>query len=150
MKKTALLLACTLVLCGSASAQSIGEKTGLNQAFGIAPKTRDFVREVAVSDMFEIKSSQLAQTKTQGNIKSFADQMVTDHTKTSTDLKGLAEQEHISVPAALDDKHRKMLDKLSEETGASFAKQYADDQVAGTRMLFGCSAATRKTAGTTN
>jgi putative membrane protein len=130
MKKTVILLACA-VMCGSAAAQSLGEKTGVNTALGIAPKTEDFVREAAISDMFEIKSSQLAQTKAQGNIKSFADQMVTDHTKTSTDLKALAAQEHIAVPTALDDKHQKMLDKLSSETDAAFAKQYADDQVAG-------------------
>jgi putative membrane protein len=130
MRRIIIMLSCVL-LSGSALAQSIGEKTGVNSALGIAPKTRDFVHEVAISDMFEIQSSQLADTKAQGNVKMFADQMVTDHTKTSADLKSLAQQEHVIVPVALDSSHQKMLDELRDLNGADFTKQYADDQISG-------------------
>jgi putative membrane protein len=40
--------------------QSVPERTGINSALGVAPKTDDFVKEVAISDMFEIESSKLA------------------------------------------------------------------------------------------
>src|SRR3954469_22200122 len=51
-----------LVLLGTpAMAQSVGEKTGVNSTLGIAPKSEDFVKQVAISDMFEIQSSQIAQ-----------------------------------------------------------------------------------------
>jgi putative membrane protein len=52
-----------LLLAGPVLAQSVGEKTGVNSTLGIAPSTADFVKEVAISDMFEIDSSKLAQDK---------------------------------------------------------------------------------------
>lgn len=62
MKRTMIALACVL-LAGPALAQSLGEKTGVNSALGVAPATADFVKEVAISDMFEIESSKLAQQR---------------------------------------------------------------------------------------
>ena len=59
----------------------------ISSALGIAPTTPDFVKEVAISDMFEIESSKLAEQKGNAQEKSFAQQMVIDHTKTSTELK---------------------------------------------------------------
>src|SRR5205085_10566289 len=60
----ALLLATSFLVLGAAMipgfAQSLPEKTGVNQAMGIAPKTQDFVTEAAQSDMLEIASSKLA------------------------------------------------------------------------------------------
>src|SRR6202790_4337934 len=79
-----------LLLASAAMALSVSEKAGINSTLGIAPTTADFVKEVAISDMFEIDSSKLAQDKGTAPEKTFASQMVTDHTKTSTELKGLA------------------------------------------------------------
>jgi len=57
--------------------------------------------------------------------------MITDHTKTSTELKGLVSGGKVKadVPAALDDAHQKKLDKLKGLNGDDFAKQYNSDQV---------------------
>src|ERR1700710_1005207 len=88
MKRSIIALGC-LLFAGPALAQSAGEKTGVNSTLGIAPTTADFVKEVAISDMFEIQSSKLAQDKGTAPEKTFASQMVADHTKTSVDLKGL-------------------------------------------------------------
>lgn len=41
------------LLATSASAQSVGEKTGANALLGVSPSTPDFVKMVAISDMFE-------------------------------------------------------------------------------------------------
>ncbi|MET3997800.1 putative outer membrane protein [Bradyrhizobium sp. S3.9.2] len=73
MKRTMIAAACVL-LAGPALAQSLGEKTGVNSALGVAPTTADFVKEVAVSDMFEIESSKLAEQKGNAQEKSFAQQ----------------------------------------------------------------------------
>ena len=100
MRKMSLLAATFLVLAGPAMAQSVGEKTGVNSALGITPHTSDFVKEAAQSDMFEIQSSQLAATKTQGPVQTFASQMVTDHTKTTNDLKGLVGKTKIQLPTS--------------------------------------------------
>jgi putative membrane protein len=53
MKRVVVALGCVL-LAGPVLAQSMGEKTGVNSALGVAPTTDDFVKEVAISDMFEI------------------------------------------------------------------------------------------------
>src|SRR5258708_71755 len=44
-------------------AQSAGEKSGVNSVLGITPATADFVKMVAMSDMFEIQASKIAQDK---------------------------------------------------------------------------------------
>jgi putative membrane protein len=124
-----LLLGACLLLAGPAFGQSAGEKTGVNSALGITPKTSDFVNEAATSDMFEIQSSQLAAQRTQGDVQSFANQMVTDHTKTTSELKALAPQENVSLPTQMTSSQQSMLDKLRGLQGNDFTKQYMDDQV---------------------
>lgn len=128
MKKYIVLAALASVLAAPAYAQSVPEKTGINSTLGIAPKTEDFVKEVAISDMFEIESSKLAQTKASGASKTFADHMVQDHTKTSTELKSKVAGK-MQLPTALDSAHQSKLDKLKSLNGADFTKQYNSDQV---------------------
>jgi putative membrane protein len=69
-------------------AQSIGEKTGVNSTLGISPATEDFVKQAAVSDMFEIQSSKLAQERGNAAEKSFAAIMIKDHEKTTSRFEG--------------------------------------------------------------
>src|SRR5205807_3957544 len=60
----------------------------------------------------------------------FAAQMITDHTKTSTELKGMVSSGKVKLdlPNALDRAHQSKLDKLKAASGDDFAKAYADDQ----------------------
>ena len=130
MKRSTLVLGCVL-LAGPALAQSAGEKTGVNSALGIAPTTADFVKEVAISDMFEIQASKLAEDKGSAPQKTFASQMVTDHTKTSTELKGLVSSGKVKaeLPDALDSSTQSKLDKLKSENGKDFSSDFDSDQV---------------------
>jgi len=130
MKRSIIAFGC-LLLAGPALAQSVGEKTGVNWTLGISPTTADFVKEVAISDMFEIQSSTLAQDKGNAPEKSFATQMVTDHTKTSTELKGLVSSGKVKadVPTALDSSHQSKLDKLKSENGKDFSSDFDSMQV---------------------
>jgi putative membrane protein len=128
MRKLLLLGAC-LLFAGPAFAQSVSEKTGVNSALGITPKSADFVKEAATSDMFEIQSSKLAAERTQGDVQSFANQMVTDHTKTTSDLQGLAADAKAALPKQMSSSQQRMLDKLKGLKRKNFAKQYMDDQV---------------------
>ena len=53
------------------------------------PTAQDFVNKVAISDMFEIQSSQLALSKqADADTKPFAEKMVQDHQKTSERTEG--------------------------------------------------------------
>jgi putative membrane protein len=130
MKRTIIALSCVL-LAGPALAQSIGEKTGVNSALGVAPTTADFVKEVAISDMFEIESNKLAEQKGNAQQKSFAQQMVTDHTKTSSDLKGLVNSGKVkaTLPTQLDSSHQSKLDKLKNASGKDFSSDFDSYQV---------------------
>ena len=111
-----------------AHAETLGEKTGVNSMLGMAPTTKDFVTEAAISDMFEIQSSKLAEARSTGPTKAFAEKMIQDHTKTTSELKPLAMKAHVEPPTALDDSHKAMLDKLEGLKGEDFAKQYHEDQ----------------------
>ena len=129
-KGSMAVLGC-LLLAGPVVAQSAGEKTGVNSALGLSPTTADFVKEVAISDMFEIAASKVAQDKGNAPEKTFASQMVTDHTKTSADLKGLVSSGKVKaeVPSALDSAHRGKLDKLKGESGKDFSSDFDSIQV---------------------
>lgn len=119
-----------LALMSSASAQSVGEKTGVNSALGITPKTEDFIKEAAMSDMLEIAAAKIAQDKGNADEKKFAGQMIIDHTKTSTDLKGAVPSDmHSAIPSSLDDSSQKKLDKLRDTKPEDFASEYDPMQV---------------------
>ncbi len=130
MKKTILAAALVAALAASASAQSVGEKSGVNATLGIAPKTEDFVKEVAMSDMTEIEAAKLAQQKGNADEKKFAEMMIADHTKTSTELKSMVPAEMKSeIPAVLDDASEKKLTKLRDAKPEDFAATYDPMQV---------------------
>jgi putative membrane protein len=130
MKKTILVLA-TLLMAGPALAQSVGEKTGVNSALGVSPSTGDFVKQVAISDLFEIESNRLGQQKGSAEEKAFATQMMADHTKTSTELKSLISGGKVKadLPDALDSSHQSKLDKLKGASGDDFSTQFNSMQV---------------------
>jgi putative membrane protein len=130
MKRLVIALGCVL-LASPVVAQSIGEKTGVNSALGVAPTTADFVKEVATSDMFEIESSKLAEQKGNAQEKTFAQQMITDHTKTTTELKGLVNGGKVqaTLPTALASSQQSKLDKLKGASGKDFSSDYNSYQV---------------------
>jgi putative membrane protein len=132
MKKSIITAAAFAValLSTAATAQSVGEKSGVNSALGIAPKTEDFVKEAAMSDMLEIEAAKIAQQKGNADEKKFAEQMITDHTKTSTELKGMVGGEmKAAIPTALDDAAQKKLTKLKDAKPEDFAGEYDPMQV---------------------
>ena len=131
MKTLTTLAAAAVLLSSAASAQSVGEKTGVNSTLGISPTTADFVKEAAMSDMLEIESSKIAQQKGNADEKKFAGQMITDHTKTSSELKGLVTGGDVKaeIPAALDSSSQSKLDKLRDAKPEDFAAQYDPMQV---------------------
>jgi putative membrane protein len=130
MKKIILTTA-LLMLSTSAFAQSAAESTGVNSLMGAAPKTEDFVTEAATSDMFEIAESKLAADRADPATKAFAQQMITDHTKTSTEMKQMVDSGKVKapIPAAMTSSQQGMVDKLNGLQGDDFNKQYHSDQV---------------------
>jgi putative membrane protein len=132
MRKFAISVAAAALLAGApVLAQSVGEKTGVNSALDISPTTADFVKEAATSDMLEIEAAKIAEQKGNADEKKFAAEMVADHTKTSSDLKGLVSSGAVKadIPAALDSSSQKKLDKLRDAKADNFAGVYDPMQV---------------------
>jgi putative membrane protein len=120
-------------LVAPATAQSVGEKTGVNSVLGISPTTADFVKEAATSDMFEIQSSQIAQERGNASEKSFAATMIKDHQKTTDDLKSMVSDGEVKaeLPSGLDSAHQSEIGRLKSLSGAEFSSRYDSDQLSG-------------------
>jgi len=130
MKATFLALAIAGGLTSAAFAQSVSEKTGVNSLLGIAPRTEDFIKEAATSDMLEIEAAKIAQEKGSADEKKFAEQMIKDHSETSSELKQMVPSNLKSaIPTSLDDSSRKNLDKLRDVKADEFADDYDRMQV---------------------
>jgi putative membrane protein len=131
MKRTLATLAfASVVLSTAAFAQTAAEKTGVNSTLGIAPKTEDFIKEAAISDMLEIESSKIAQDKGDADEKTFAGQMIADHTKTSNELKGIVSGGmKAALPTSLDESSQKKLSKLRDAKAKDFPSEYDSMQV---------------------
>jgi putative membrane protein len=131
MKRTALTVAAaTLLISTSAFAQSVGEKTGVNSTLGISPTTVDFVKEAAMSDMTEIAAAKIGAERGNAPEKAFASQMITDHTKTSDELKSIAPADaKAAIPPALDSSSQSKIDKLKNAKPEDFSSDYDSMQV---------------------
>ena len=130
MNKIALVLAC-LACIAPASAQSLGERTGVSAVIGIAPSTTDFITQAAIGDMFGVEAAKLALQRGNDKTKSFAEKIVKDHEESAQALKALIAAGNVrgSVPSAIDSSRQTLLDKLKGAQGAEFDKQYYDAQV---------------------
>ncbi len=103
-----------------------------DEKFDDSNKEKDTEFAVAAADggMLEVELGKLAQQKaTSAEVKKLAQMMVDDHSKANDELKALAAQKNISLPATLSDKSQKKMNDLSEKTGADFDKAYADAMV---------------------
>ena len=147
MKKAILAFTIVAALTSPSFAQSVGEKTGVNSALGIAPKTEDFIKQAAMSDMTEIEAAKIAQLKGNAEEKKFAEMMLADHTKTSNEIKAMIPANmKAAVPTALDDTHQKKLAKLRDAKPEDFASEYTPCKSAPTRTRCRCSSATQMAA----
>src|SRR5690606_28698125 len=128
MNKLVIALALT-VIAAPAFAESLPAKTGVNSTLGLSSSTPDFGNSAAISDMFEIQSSELAVERTTGATKKFATGMVSAHKKTTAELKGLVAKGDVKVSpvSKLDDAHQEKLDRLKSLKGDDFAEQYRSD-----------------------
>lgn len=97
-----------------------------------ASADQTYVQNAAASDMFEIETSKLALEKAaKPSVKTYAQMMIDEHTKSSTELKAAAGQAGVAVPAALPADKQAKVDALRGLNGAEFDRQYLADQRAG-------------------
>lgn len=97
-----------------------------------AEKDADFLVEAAAINLEEIKLGELAQQKsTNADVKALGKMMVTEHTASLKDLKGLAATKNITIPGVLTEDGQDAYDDLNEETGKDFDKEYCNMMVKG-------------------
>jgi putative membrane protein len=114
---------------GNASMPGTNEMTGSKTSTTTADT--DFMTKAALGGMAEVELGKLAATRAQNpEVKKFAQQMVTDHTKANDELKALAGEKNFSMPVRLDPKHQAVMDKLNGLSGAAFDKAYVEAMVA--------------------
>ena len=95
----------------------------------MAATSNDFVENAAQGGITEVEAGKLALEKSgSADVKTFAQHMITDHTKVNQELTALAKKLDIEVPddAALMDKAKKAILEMRDE---SFDKAYANNQV---------------------
>ena len=105
---------------------------------GTSPMTdvsaTDYVKMAADSDNFEIQSARVAQAKSKrADVKTFAKQMVTDHTNSSKSLMaGLSNQDRKITPPSmkLSADNQAKLDLLKKAPKTSFDELYLKQQLA--------------------
>jgi putative membrane protein len=93
-----------------------------------------FVQMMAMSDMFEIQSSQAAlKNSKDAEVRKFAQMMIDDHTKMSAELKAAVQAGNVStqIPMSLSGEKAQMLQELSAMSGEKFDGMYWKAQVQG-------------------
>jgi putative membrane protein len=88
------------------------------------------------SDAFEIQSSQLAQQKAMSpDVKRFAAQMITDHTRSTQMVQAAAMKSGMTVPPpSLGAEQQRMMSDLQGQSGAAFDSAYMADQLQAHRV----------------
>ncbi|MGK5080734.1 DUF4142 domain-containing protein [Janthinobacterium sp. HLX7-2] len=87
---------------------------------------KQFLSKAADAGSTEIAASKVAQSKSSnGDVKKFADAMVTEHTKVADELKQLASSKQIEVSDQPGARHKVQIDKLSRLEGKQFDAEYA-------------------------
>ena len=109
-----------------------------------APETADsksstgdsaWVMKVAKGGMAEVELGKLATEKAASDeVKKFGQRMVDDHSKANDDLKTLAQNKKITLPADMDPKEKALRDRLSKLSGAAFDRAYMQAMLADHRQ----------------
>lgn len=87
----------------------------------------DFMVKAADGGMMEVQMGELAQKNGMSpQVKAFGKMMVNDHTKANNELKTLAAQKNVTLPATMGNDNQKMYNDMMGMKGADFDKHYID------------------------
>jgi putative membrane protein len=102
----------------------------VSPAHAQSAKTKSFVQKAAAGDLFEIESGKLAASTSKSEaVRGFAQLMVTDHQKTSEELKTRLPK-GVGLPAGMGARNQAKIARLKLTRPGSFDRFYADYQVA--------------------
>ncbi|MFC6225691.1 DUF4142 domain-containing protein [Hymenobacter artigasi] len=133
----------TGAMAGDGSAMSNGN-TAMGDANGPTGPHKDdneFMMTAAHSDQNEIQQSKMALAKgVTGMAKEMANKMITDHAKSTADLKVIAAKKGVTLPTDMDAEHKAMVPAMEKLSGKEFESKYlaqmqADHQKTANTMM---------------
>ncbi len=113
-----------------ASAAGMDQSSGASGAAGatgssLSKADSKGIMDMAMVNMAEVEMGKLAQSKSQNpEVKTFAQQMIDDHTKGLQEVQAVAQAKGVTLPTELDAKHKAMSDKLAKLNGEAFDREY--------------------------
>jgi putative membrane protein len=114
---------------GATAGGSTATGNGVASASKLDRSDRNFLEKAAQAGIAEVEAGKLAETKGASDaVKQFGQKMQADHTKANEELKRLAGQKGVTLPAEPDRKHKRAAKNLSEKSGADFDKAYLKQQ----------------------
>ena len=118
-KSLTVLAAATVALATSLGAHAADAK--------LSHQDKSFLQDAAEGGNAEVEGSKVALAQSgSADVKAFAQQMVDDHGKAGTELKGLADQKGVKVSDTPSTVKKAEIKVLSERKGSSFDQHYAD------------------------
>jgi putative membrane protein len=112
------------------SASNSNAATGAGDTSALSSADREFMMKAAVGGMAEVELGRMAVQKgANSDVKTFGKRMVDDHSRANEELKQLASQKGVTLPADLDAKNKETMDRLSKLSGAAFDSAYVSEMV---------------------
>ena len=112
---------------GAAATQS--SPAGETADSALSSADRKFVQEAAESGMMEVEAGELAQQHGQSDqVKEIGSTLVEDHTQANQELKQIASEQGIDLPAQIGKKKQNMLTKLEQASAEEFDRIFLRQQ----------------------
>lgn len=131
MKRSLTLICCLTVfsICGLAQKKSVRP----------AMSDQQFVNFAGQTDMVDANLGQLARkVSLTGNIKGYAQKLVTDQTNDFHDLAKAAHESSLNIPNAIDEEHDKtIIDPFHKLNGAAFNRHFVEEMIKGDTRVIG-------------
>lgn len=134
MKALLMAAGATMLLtgCATTAPDDTPPLTAATAANGMPIVAPGYMEMAASGDLFEITSSQLAlQRSSNGAIRSFAEMLITDHTRMSREMLSAASAAGLPPPPqAMLPRHAEMLQRLQSAAPSDFDAAYRNEQIA--------------------
>jgi putative membrane protein len=93
-------------------------------------RQQDFATRAATANMFEMEAANVEmQRGNAADAKGFANDMLTDHGQAGPLLEGAAKKEGVTLPAMLDDEHKKKIEALQHTDASDTDQAYLSTQL---------------------
>jgi putative membrane protein len=111
-----------------ASSASIAQNTADTHS---SISASEFVEKAGMGGLAEVEMGELGvQKATNGQVKAFAKQIVTDHTRANEELVAASKGKGVQVPSSRSTAHKAMIDKFQQQDpGKDFDRAYMEQMV---------------------